>query len=125
MITLSAKGDLTKTEKFLDKISKGTYLNYKLEMYGQRGVNALAASTPRNTGVTSASWYYEVVRDGKSIGIYWKNSNVNDGYNIAVLIQYGHGTRSGSYVQGIDYINPALKPLFNDIAEDIWKEVTD
>lgn len=123
MITLEAKGDLSKTYKFLDRILKRDFYS-RLEVYGQKGVAALAAATPKRTGVTSASWYYEINRNINSVEIYWKNSNVNKGVNIAVIIQYGHGTRSGAYVQGIDYINPAIKPVFNEIAENIWKEVT-
>lgn len=123
MIRLEAKGDLSKTYKFLDRILKLDFYE-RLERYGQRGVNALAAATPRDTGTTAASWYYEINRNFNSIEIYWKNSHENRGVNIAVILQYGHGTGSGAYVQGIDYINPAIKPVFEMIANDIWKEVT-
>lgn len=123
MIKLEAKGDLSKTYKFLDRVLKRDFYS-RLEVYGQKGVNALAAATPRRTGVTAASWYYEINRNINSVEIYWKNSNINKGVNIAVILQYGHGTGSGVYVQGIDYINPAIQPVFNEIAENIWKEVT-
>lgn len=123
MIEFTAKGDFDKTYKFLDRILKRDFYK-RLEMYGQRGVNALAAATPKRTGRTAASWYYEINRNLNSVEIYWKNSNINNGVNIAVLIQYGHGTGWGKYVQGIDYINPAIKPIFNEMADNIWKEVT-
>lgn len=123
MITLTAKGDLSKSYKFLDRIVKRDF--YKsLEVYGQRGVSALASATPKDTGKTAASWYYEINRNVNSVEIYWKNSNTNNGVNIAVILQYGHGTGWGGYVQGIDYINPAIRPIFNEIANEIWKEVT-
>ena len=124
MITLTSKGDLSKTYKFLDKISKKIVYN-RLEMYGQRGVNALAAATPKDTGLTAASWYYEVERTDNDLAIYWKNSNTNNGVNIAIILQYGHGTNGGGYVRGIDYINPALRPIFEEIANDVWEEVTE
>ena len=123
MITLTAKGDLSKSYKFLDRIVKRDF--YKsLEVYGQRGVSALASATPKDTGKTAASWYYEINRNVNSVEIYWKNSNTNNGVNIAVILQYGHGTGWGGYVQGIDYINPAIRPIFNEMANEIWKEVT-
>lgn len=123
MITLTAKGDLSKTYKFLDKIMNGDF--YKsLEMYGQKGVAALSAATPKRSGTTAASWSYEIDRSFDSVAIYWINTNINKNVNIAVIIQYGHGTRNGGYVQGIDYINPAVRPVFDEIADSIWKEVT-
>ena len=124
MITLTAKGDLSKSYKFLDRILKRDFYS-KLEMYGQQGVNALAAATPRRTGKTASSWYYEINRNINSVEIYWKNMNVNKGVNIAVILQYGHGTGWGSYVRGVDYINPAIRPVFDNIANGIWKEVTE
>ena len=124
MITLNAKGDLSNTYKFLDRILKRDFYN-RLEVYGQQGVNALMAYTPKRTGLTAASWYYEINRNVNSVEIYWKNSNVNKGVNIAVILQYGHGTGWGSYVQGVDYINPAIRPIFDEMANNIWKEVTE
>lgn len=124
MITLSAKGDYSTTYKFLNKIST-RFVNNRLELYGQKGINALAANTPKDTGLTAASWYYEIEYTDNGVGIYWKNSNVNNGVNIAIILQYGHGTNGGGYVQGIDYINPALRPIFEAIADDVWKEVTE
>ena len=123
MITFTTKGDLSKTDKFLDKLLKRDIYS-KLEVYAQRGVEALAAATPKRSGLTASSWTYEIDRSPNAVSIIWKNTNINKGANIALLIQYGHGTRNGGYVSGIDYINPTLKPMFNEIAESVWKEVT-
>lgn len=122
-IIISHKGDFSKTLRFLHKIrSKKIY--DKLSKYGQMGVDALAAATPKRTGTTAASWTYEVHIGGSSAEIVWSNTNVNNGYfYVAVGIQYGHGTRNGGYVQGIDYINPAMRPIFEQIANEIWLEV--
>lgn len=116
------KGDFGKTEKFL-KNASGKKLDALLNQYGEKGVEALAAATPKKTGKTAASWSYKVTRGTNSITITWSNSNIVDGVPIAVVLQYGHGTRHGGYVQGIDYINPAMKPLFDEIAQRAWKEV--
>ena len=125
-IKLTTKGDFKKTTKFLDFISRGKYLDNVFDKYGQIGVDALSAATPVRTGLTAASWYYEVKRNDEdgSAAIVWKNSNIVKGYPIAILIQYGHGTRNGGFVQGFDYINPAMQPVFEEIAEKVWKEVT-
>jgi len=95
-----------------------------LEKYGREGVAALAAATPINSGVTAASWGYEIKRGPRQVTITWTNSNVINGVPIAIVIQYGHGTRNGGYVQGRDYINPVMKPIFDKITNDVWKEVT-
>lgn len=123
MIKLTTKGDLSKTDKFLDKLLKRDIYS-RLEVYAQRGVAALSAATPKRSGLTAASWTYEIDRSSDSVNIIWKNTNTNGTANVAILIQYGHGTRNGGYVMGIDYINPALKPIFDEIAESVWKEVT-
>ena len=124
MITLTAKGDLNNTYKFLDRILKrDIYKN--LEAYGQEGVNALAEATPKKTGKTAASWEFDIDRGLNSVAITWRNTNINNGVNIAIILQYGHGTGWGGYVQGRDYINPAIRPVFDKIAESIWKEVTE
>lgn len=123
MITIEHKGNFEKTYSFLKRISKRDIFK-NLDMYGQEGVEALSAATPVRTGATANSWGYEIHSSGSSISIVWTNSNVNKGVPIAVIIQYGHGTGTGGYVQGIDYINPALAPVFDDIADRIWKEVT-
>lgn len=123
VIAFTHKGDFDNTEKFLNKIKNSQYTN-KLKMYAEKGVNALASATPRDTGKTAASWSYEITQNAGEITISWSNSNVNKGVNIAVILQYGHGTKNGGYVRGIDYINPAIKPIFEEMVADIWKEVT-
>ena len=123
MISVSSKGNFNNTEKFLKKMTQND-LFLTLHYYGAAGVTALANATPLDTGETAASWYYEIKKDNKSISIIWGNTNVVNGRPIAILIQYGHGTRNGGYVVGRDYINPALQPLFDRIASDVWKEVT-
>ena len=105
MIVFTQKGDFKKTEKFLNKASKAEYFR-KLEKYAREGVKALSAATPVDTGKTAASWSYEIRQTKGSVSIYWTNSNVNKGVPIAIILQYGHGTNNGGYVQGIDYINP-------------------
>ena len=97
----------------------------KLNSYGEQGVAALSNATPKRTGLTASSWSYEIEQTSTTITITWKNSNMaREAIPIAILIQNGHGTRTGGYVQGIDYINPALKPIFEEIAENVWKELT-
>ena len=126
MIYFRHKGDLKKTTKFFDKITGGKYLDSILNKYGMKGVLALSANTPRDSGTTAASWDYEIQKysDG-NIAIAWTNSNVNDGwFNVAMYLQFGHGTRNGGWVEGIDYINPALRPVFEQLADDAWAEVT-
>ena len=123
MIKFVHKGSFKNTEAFFKRSKKlkvETILNY----YGIEGVKALQAATPKDTGKTSESWSYEIVEDSNGYGIYWKNSNVNKGIPIVVLIQYGHATGTGGYVEGIDFINPAMKSIFDDIADKAWKEVT-
>ncbi len=123
MIRVKQRGDFKKTEKFLKKSFGRNYINV-LEKYAQQGVLALSAATPIDTGLTSISWEYEIIQNQGSISIVWKNTNINDGVNIAIILQYGHGTQNGGYVTGIDYINPALKPIFDKMADAAWKEVT-
>lgn len=126
LVCITQKGDFKKTTKFLDKVSKGKYIQGVLERYGQIGVDALSSATPRDTGLTAASWSYEVEYGEGGAKISWLNSNTRArGYvNIALILQYGHGTRNGGYVQGRDYINPAIQPVFDELADKIWKEVT-
>ena len=123
VITFHHKGNFQKTDNFLKKAKQGDYFR-SLEKFAQEGVNALASATPIDSGKTAASWDYTISRSKGSVSITWTNSNINDGVNIAVIIQYGHGTRNGGYVQGRDYINPAIRPVFDKIAENEWKEVT-
>lgn len=122
MFKISQKGDFTKTIDFLGK-AKNTLSLSSLDKYGKMGVEALKKATPKDSGKTAASWYYEVEKTRSSVTITWCNNNVNEGAVIALLLQMGHGTGTGGYVRGVDYINPALKPVFDKIAEDVWKEV--
>ena len=121
-IVISQTGSFERTLKFLRKIHSFSF-RQKLEKYGEEGVEALRQATPRDTGLTAESWSYEIHSSGTSAQINWTNSNNNHGVYIAVLIQYGHGTRNGGYVQGRDYINPAMRPIFDKIAEELWEEV--
>lgn len=123
MIVVKQRGDFRHLEGFFKRI-KQMRLRDKLEKCGREGVDALAAATPVDTGLTASSWSYEIQMDESSYGITWVNTNVNKGVNIALILQTGHGTRNGGYVKGIDYINPALKPVFDKFAEDLWGEVT-
>ena len=95
-----------------------------LVRYGREGVAALSAATPKDSGLTAASWDYEITHNGKETTIAFTNSNVRNGVNIAIILQYGHGTRNGGYVAGRDYINPAIQPIFDKMANEAWREVT-
>ncbi len=123
MITFRHKGDFSRTTKFLERAKHGDYLRV-LDKYGREGVAALASATPVDSGITAASWYYEIERGGNTTRITFGNSNVNDGVPIAIILQYGHGTGTGGWVQGRDYINPAIQPVFDKLASDAWREVT-
>lgn len=123
MFTLSSKGDFKTLEKYLKK-SLGKNYRDVLDQYGQMGVQALAAATPVDTGKTASSWTYKIVESDGQISIEWMNTNINRGVNIAIILQYGHATRNGGYVAGRDYINPALQPIFDKLADAAWKEVT-
>lgn len=122
VIIFRQKGDWKKTRKFLKRCSD-LDLDDVLNLYGQEGVDALAKATPKDTGKTAASWGYTVAKGKESITITWRNSNIVDGAPIAVILQYGHGTRNGGYVEGVDYINPAMRPIFERIAARAWGEV--
>jgi hypothetical protein len=122
-IVIKHKGNFDKIEKFLKRASKSDYLHI-LEKYGREGVSALSSATPVDTGKTANSWGYEIQRFKGSAIISWTNSNVVNGVPIAIILQYGHGTQNGGYVLGRDYINPAIKPIFDKMAEDVWREVT-
>lgn len=123
MITFKQTGDFSKTRKYLRRMNHLS-LDQLLRQYGQEGVDALKRATPKDTGVTAASWYYDIIKTESTIKIIWKNSNIVNGVPIAVVIQYGHATRNGGYVQGRDYINPAIQPVFDKISESIRKELT-
>lgn len=123
MITIESKGDFSKTFKFLDKLTKQDLQMKVLEKYGQQGVAALAAATPVDTGLTASSWSYDIKRTNDQITISWNNSNVKRGINIAIILQYGHATRNGGFVAGRDYINPAIRPIFDKMSNEAWEEV--
>lgn len=123
MIKFKQRGNFNNTERFFKKAQKMDFFK-NLEKYARAGVAALASATPVDSGNTANSWDYEIVKEKGHISIYWTNSNINDGVPIAVILQYGHGTNGGGYVQGRDYINPAIQPIFDQIADAAWKEVT-
>lgn len=123
MITFSNKGSFNKTFAFMKRNRKIDL--HDLDKYGQMGVEALQKATPKDTGKTADSWYYDIVYENGRISIEWNNSNVvNDWCNIAIILQFGHATGTGGWVEGIDYINPALRPVFDKIAKGAWEEVT-
>lgn len=124
MIKFKQKGDFSKLTKFLEKTKEAVKLE-DLDRFGKAGVSALASATPVETGLTANSWYYKIERDNGSATISFHNSNIQNGVPIAIILQYGHGTRNGGWVQGRDYINPAIQPLFDQIANEAWKEVTE
>ena len=123
MITIRQKGDFSKTVKYLNRVKKATALGV-IDKYGQEGVAALSSATPVESGLTAASWNYKITRGFGSASIEFYNTNVNNGVPIAIILQYGHGTGTGGWVEGRDYINPAIQPIFDKLAEDAWKEVT-
>lgn len=123
MITFKQKGDFSKLTKYLDKVNKTVKLN-DLDKYGREGVAALQSATPVNTGLTARSWYYEIVKENGATKINFCNSNIQNGVPIAIILQYGHGTRQGGWVEGRDYINPAIQPIFDRITDEAWREVT-
>ena len=124
MITIRSKGSFSRSKRILKKMSQ-TEIEKSLAAYGERGVMLLSSATPTRSGLTANSWSYEIENSSGSARIVWTNSNiVGEKYNLAILIQYGHGTGTGGYVTGIDYINPTLRPLFEEMANSIWKEVT-
>ena len=123
IVSIKHKGSFRNIDRFLVKANKREYFGV-LKKYAIKGVEALSSATPIDTGYTSQCWKYEIeTTEGKTI-IRWLNTNAKDGVNIALILQYGHGTGTGGYVQGLDYINPALQPVFDEIAEQTWKEVT-
>jgi len=122
MITYECDGDFNKLSRALERL-KNFKMDQILTKYANEGVNALRNATPVQSGATANSWGYTIERTGGGANIYWTNSNINNGVNIAVILQYGHGTGTGGYVQGRDYINPAMRPVFDKIAEGAWREV--
>lgn len=123
MIKFKQTGSFKNTEKFFKTIGGGDYFK-GLDYYAQAGVDALQKSTPRDTGKTAESWSYSIDKTKSGVTISWNNSNINDGVNIALIIQYGHAMPSGYYIEGVDYINPALQPLFELMGKKVWEEVT-
>lgn len=122
MIRFGQKGDFSKTLNYFGKLRKAIRIN-GLDKYGRDGVAALASATPVESGETANSWYYEIHRNKETVSIEFYNSNINDGVPIAIILQYGHGTGTGGWVQGRDYINPAIRPVFDRLAEYAWREV--
>lgn len=123
MISFRQKGDFSKLNRYLERVKESVRLGI-LDKYGKAGVAALSSATPVESGVTASSWYYKIERKNGSASIAFYNSHVNKGVPIAIILQYGHGTGTGGWVQGRDYINPAIQPIFDQIAEDAWREVT-
>lgn len=122
-IVITHRGSFQNTERMFNHMFKFEIKSI-LQKYGEKGVAELKAATPVSSGATAASWSYEVEKTGAGYSIIWKNSNINKGINIALIIQLGHGTGTGGYVTGIDYINPSLAPVFEQLANEAWKEVT-
>ena len=122
IITFRHKGNFDKTVSFFEAARKKRYFDV-LGKYAQEGVDALSRATPKDTGLAASSWYYELGLSGGYYSITWLNSDIENGFPVAIKLQYGHGTGTGGYVQGVDYINPAIKPVFDKIAAAVWKEV--
>ena len=123
MITLKQTGDYSKVTGYLERVREVAKVGV-LDKYGREGVAALAAATPVDTGKTASSWYYKVENKNGSATLSFFNSNIQNGVPIAIILQYGHGTGTGGWVPGRDYINPAIKPIFDRIAKEVWREVT-
>lgn len=123
MIGFKTSGSLNKTQRWLNKLSRGNLWS-KFDYYGELGRSALASATPKDTGLAASSWGYNISRAQNSIAIEWFNTDVENGFPVAILLQYGHGTGTGGYVYGIDYINPAMRPVFYKILSDLIREVS-
>ena len=124
MIKLTSKGDYSKATRYFERIKEVAKVG-KLDHYGRLGVEALSQATPVDTGLTASSWNYEILRSRNGFTLRFNNTNIQNGCMIAIILQYGHGTRNGGYVAGRDYINPAIQPIFDEMAEKLWKEVRD
>lgn len=122
VISFTQQGNFKKTDRFLHSLI-GLHYGNKMKHYGEKGVQALRAATPKDSGETAEAWSYEIVEEPGRTAVYWRNSHVVNGTNIAVILQYGHATRNGGFVEGIDYINPAIRPIFRQMSEEAWKEV--
>ena len=123
MITFRQKGNFSKLNRYFERVKEVVKVG-DLDRFGREGVQALSSATPRDTGLTATSWEYSIERSSNRVSITFNNTNIQNGVPIASILQYGHGTRNGGYVQGRDYINPAIQPIFDKMAEDAWKEVT-
>lgn len=123
MISFRHQGDFSKTTRFLERAKAAVKLS-DFDRFGREGVVALASATPVDSGLTASSWYYKIKNENGSITISFHNSNIQNGVPIAIILQYGHGTRNGGWVEGRDYINPAIQPIFDSIANEAWREVT-
>ena len=123
MISFRQRGDFSKTTRYLERVKEAIHLGL-LDKYGREGVVALSSATPVESGLTASSWYYEIDNKSGSAAITFYNSHVNEGVPIAIILQYGHGTGTGGWVEGRDYINPAIQPVFDRLADEAWKEVT-
>lgn len=123
MMTLKSNGDFSKVTNWLERMKESAHIGI-LDKYGKRGVDALRDATPKDTGKTADSWDYEITNENGRATITFTNSNIQNGIPIAVILQYGHATNGGGWVQGIDYINPAIRPVFDEIVNEAWKEVT-
>lgn len=121
-VRLTASGSFNKTDAFLSKMKRGDIFK-TLEKYGQAGVAALASATPRESGLAANSWTYEIERGRGTYSITWLNTNIENGFPVAIMLQYGHGTGTGGWVAGRDYINPAIQPIFDKIADEVWRAV--
>ena len=123
MVSFNHRGSFDKLESFLDSMKK-LDIRKIAELYAQQGVDALAAATPMDSGLAASSWGYDIQQSSSTVTIIWTNSNVESGFPVAIMLQYGYGTGTGGYVQGQDYINPAIQPIFDRIADGVWKVVT-
>lgn len=123
MITFRQRGDFSKLTNFMERAKEAVHLG-NLDKYGQEGVAALASATPVDTGQTANSWHYKIEQKNGSVSIGFYNTNIQNGVPIAIILQYGHAIRNGGWVQGRDYINPAIQPIFDKIADTAWREVT-
>lgn len=123
MIVIKRQGQFVRSKNWLKRLLD-LDIREILNQCGKEGVEALASATPKRTGKTAASWYYEIEKTSTGWTVTWGNTNINKNVNIAIILQYGHGTRSGAYVEGIDYINPAIRPVFQDMCKDVWREVS-
>jgi hypothetical protein len=123
MIRVEQKGDFTKLTRYFERVKKYSRV-LDLDKFGRMGVAALASATPVDTGLTANSWYYKIENNNGVVKLSFLNSNIQNGVPIAIILQYGHGTRNGGWVEGRDYINPAIQPIFDEIVENAWREVT-